>query len=57
MYELKKVKIKWPQLVGDRLRHRKHTMAHKTITLIGSAFLNNFLLFNQKKSSRFLSSL
>jgi hypothetical protein len=33
IYELKKVEIKWPQLVGDKDIHRKHT---QTITLMQS---------------------
>jgi hypothetical protein len=44
MYELKRVKIKWPQLVGDKDIEKTHTMTHKIITLIRSALLNQFLL-------------
>jgi hypothetical protein len=54
--ELKKVKIKWPQLVEDKDKHRKHTMTHKAITLIQSALLNKPFPCDYVYQIRFLSS-
>jgi hypothetical protein len=52
--ELKKVKIKWQQLVGDK---DKQKTQNKTITLIQSALLNHFFVIVFRRLVRFLSSL
>jgi hypothetical protein len=43
-YELKKVKVKWSQLVGDKDIQKTHTVTHRTVTLIQSAPLNHFFV-------------
>jgi hypothetical protein len=47
--ELKKVEIKWLQLVGNKDIQKTHRMTHKTITLIQSALFNYFFVIIFKR--------